>query len=516
MQVTEKILSIINDRGKRNLELERVYRLLYNKDLYLTAYGNLYANNSAATEGINDDIVEGMSIDKIEKLIESIKKERYRWNLVRRIDIEKKDGKNWSLRLSTWTDKLLQEVIKLILKSYYEPQFSSRSHGFRQKKGVHTCLNEIRCNWKSVKWFIEGDISDCFRSIDHDILLEILSKKIKDNRFIRLIKHFLESGYIEDWKYNKTYSGCPQGGILSPLLSNIYMNEFDKYMEEKIEQYNKGNRRTENKKYKALYKQIIKYARHKDYKKCKELRKELQSIPSKNPFDEKFRRLYYVRYADDWLIGVSGSLSECKDFKENITNFLKKELRLTLSEEKTLITHAKNEKVKFLGYELLVLENNRKKDYRGQRIINDSIVFKVPREVISNRIKKYTKNGKPIHRTELKTYSDYDIIMQYQSEIRGLVQFYTSAYNVHELHKVKRIMELSLGRTLAGKYKTTLNKILKKYKKEILVNKIPYKVLEAVVERREKKPLTATFGGFPIAWQKKAVIKDEIKYNLNY
>src|SRR5437588_4337008 len=171
MRSAETVLSIIRERGKRGLPLEDMYRQLYNPSLYLIAYGRLYANKGAMTQGSTSETVDGMSMAKIEKLIDEIRHERYRWTPVRRTYIAKKSGKLRPLGLPTWSDKLLQEVIRLILEAYYEPQFSPHSHGFRPGRGCHTALQEITKAWKGVKWFVEGDISQCFDSFDHEVML---------------------------------------------------------------------------------------------------------------------------------------------------------------------------------------------------------------------------------------------------------------------------------------------------------------------------------------------------------
>lgn len=212
MRNAKTILTVIQTRGSQKLPLERLYKLLYNKELYLLAYSKLYPNSGAMTKGATDETVDGMSIKKIEKLIDDVRHERYKWNATRRVYIPKKDGKQRPLGIPTWSDKLLQEVISMILEAYYELQFSKSSHGFRPQRGCHTALSEI-LTWKGTKWFVEGDISKYFDTIDHDVLLNILSKNILDNRFLRLIDNLLKAGYLEDWKFHKTISGTPQGGL---------------------------------------------------------------------------------------------------------------------------------------------------------------------------------------------------------------------------------------------------------------------------------------------------------------
>jgi group II intron reverse transcriptase/maturase len=229
MQNAETELAIIHQRGRKGLPLERVYPLLYNQELYLMAYGKIYRNAGATTPGSTPETVDGMSLAKIKAIIEAVRYERYRWTPTRRAYIEKKNStKKRPLSMPTWSDKLLQEVIRLILEAYYEPQFSTCSHGFRQGRGCGSALQDIDRTWLGTTWFIEGDIKACFDSLDHEILLETLAEHIHDKRFIRLIRELLKAGYLEDWKYNATLSGAPQGGILSPILSNIYLNKLDR------------------------------------------------------------------------------------------------------------------------------------------------------------------------------------------------------------------------------------------------------------------------------------------------
>jgi len=508
----EKILSIISERGKNKKPLYRIYHLLYNPLLYLVAYAKLYANKGAMTKGITEETVDGMSIKKINDIIAKLRSETYRWTSVRRTYIKKKNGKQRPLGLPTWSDKMLQEVIRMILDAYYDCQFSDLSHGFRTKRGCKTALEALtdHTSWRSVKWFIEGDVADCFNSFDHQILLNILSEDIADKRFIRLIANFIRSGYMENWKYNKTLSGCPQGGVLSPLLSNVYLNKLDQYVEKQLlPKYCYGKERARNTQYQTISRQREKYKRYKDWQKVKELEKTMQKLPSQDSFDPNFRRLFYQRYADDWILGFSGNKREAQDIKTELSNYLQTELKLRLSEEKTLITHAKTDCARYLGYDLHVLHDNTKHDSRGRRCINSGIGLRVPKDKMVAKMRKYKKKNKPAHRAELLCLSDFDIVSKYQSELRGFVQYYSHAYNAHQMHAVKRVMEISLAKTLACKHKTTVNKIFKKHKVTAETRDGAYRVLEVHVERKDKRALVAQFGGFRIAFDRRADVVDE-------
>jgi len=219
MQDAEVVLGVLRERGRKGLPCNELYRQLFNPQLYLLAYGRIYSNDGAMTPGPTQETADGMTIEKIEAIIDGLRHERYRFSPVRRIHIPKKNGKLRPLGLPSWSDKLVGEVVRVLLEAYYEPQFSDRSHGFRPGRGCHTALREIADTWTGTTWFIEGDISDCFGSLDHSVLLSILSEKIHDGRFLRLIEKMLSAGYLEDWRWNATLSGAPQGGVVSPILS---------------------------------------------------------------------------------------------------------------------------------------------------------------------------------------------------------------------------------------------------------------------------------------------------------
>ncbi|MGU8088167.1 reverse transcriptase domain-containing protein [Streptococcus suis] len=509
MRTAKTILTVIHERGKQDKPLERVYKLLFNRELYLIAYAKLYPNNGAMTKGVTEETIDGMSIQKIDMIIEQLRQETYYWRPARREYIPKKNGKHRPLGIPVWSDKLLQEVIRMILEAYYEPQFSEHSHGFRPKRGCHTALQEIQ-TWKGTRWFIEGDISSYFDTIDHDVLITMLSRQIQDGRFIRLIKNMLEAGCLDDWKFHKTISGTPQGGVISPLLANIYLHQFDKWVgEELIPQYTRGKKQKANSAYNRLSRRIKCYQDKGDYKKAHQLIVERRNLPSVDTYDTSYRRLRYVRYADDFILGFTGSKAEAKAINKQIGDFLNTNLSLELSQEKTLITHATGESAKFLGYEIKAQRVNDYIDNKGRRSANGVIALFVPASVIESKCRQYMKNGKAIHRNNLLHDDDFSIVQTYQQEYRGLVQYYILAQNLSWFSKVYWYMETSLLKTLAFKHKSSINKMLAKYKTTTTsTNGRTVPCLQVVVPREDKPPLVATWGGISLSYKKKAVIED--------
>ena len=511
MQNAETVLAIYRDRGRRRLPLDGIYRMLFNRDLYLLAYAKLYPNQGAMTKGTTTETVDGMSIAKIDRLIDEVRHQRFRWTPVRRVHIPKSNGKTRPLGVTSWRDKLLQEVIRSLLEAYYEPQFSAHAHGFRPGRGCHTALSEIQQTWTGTAWFVEGDLAQYFDTINHTILLKILGEDIHDNRFLRLLRELLQAGYLEDWTYHPTLSGTPQGAVLSPVLSNIYLARFDQYIEtELIPAYTRGARRAPNPAYVALTHQIAAGKRRGDKTGVAALRKQRRLLPSVDLDDSSYRRLRYARYADDFVLGFVGTRQEAEEIKRTIKEWLWEHLNLSLSDEKTLITSAINGEARFLGYAITnQYANDKVTPATGRRNINGRIALRVPHDVIVNQCHRYMRHGKASHRRELVDDDDFSIIARYQQEYRGIVQYYLLATNVCHLGRLEWVMKTSLLKTLANKHKTSVGKMSQKYEATISTPEGTRKVLECRVKREGKPDRVARFGGIARKRQPTAVINDQ-------
>ena len=484
MKPTMEILTKLQENSMKHHDevFTRLFRYMLRPDIYYVAYQHLYSNDGAGTKGVDSDTADGFSEEYVTRIIDALRNGTYQPKPVRRTYIQKANGKMRPLGLPTFTDKLVQEVMRMILEAVYEPVFSPYSHGFRPGRSCHTALTQLSHEFVGSRWFVEGDIKGCFDNIDHTVLITVIGKKIRDSRFIRLIQLFLKAGYMENWKYYGTYSGCPQGGIVSPILANIYLNELDRFIERLKASFDVKTPYTLTPEYRSLQGQRANLKRKID--RCSDIvrknkliaeyeiiGKELRNTPAKLCNDKKLK---YVRYADDFLIAVNGNREDCEWIKAQLTEFIRDELKMELSQGKTLITHS-SICARFLGYDVRVRRDQQVKPWKNtkQRTMNNTVELLIPFE---DKIEKFLfskgiirqrpDNGKlePIARKAYERHTDLEIVTAYDAELRGICNYYFLASNYRCLNFFSYLMEYSCLKTLAGKHRCKLSKIYDKYR----------------------------------------------------
>jgi group II intron reverse transcriptase/maturase len=477
-----KKLEGIEKCSRQGHKVRNLFNIMTNNPkLWLQAYANIYPNKGALTEGIDKITVDGFCEDRVANTIKLLKEGRYQCKPSRRTYIRKSNGKQRPLGIQSGDDKLVQEVVRLLLERVYEPVFTETSHGFRTGRSCHTALDEIRKVWTGARWLINVDVAGYFDNIDHRILVNLLEQKIDDQKFIRLIKSMLHAGYLEDWQYHRTYSGTPQGSGCSPILANAYLHELDKFMEEIKASFDQGKKRRGNPEYQLLSRQIREYRRAIDVlgstsaeaqelkDRIKQLDRQRKSMPSGDTQDPHYKRVHYVRYADDSLIGIIGSHAEAEQMMAQVKEFLRNKLNLPIAEEKSTVAHAQKGMI-FLGHEVRSFSSDKEKKvtiggrHTKMRTIKQNIDLYVPEE----RIKKFSQARgygnydrlESKHRLELLSLSDYEIIGTYNAELRGLANYYALAKDTKQkLSRLEYLTQGSLVKTLANKHQTKVTKI---------------------------------------------------------
>lgn len=479
----------------KGYSFKRLYRNLYNPEFYLLAYQNIASSQGSMTQGTDKMTLDGMSEARITRIIASLKDHSYQPNPARRTYIEKKNSsKKRPLGIPSTDDKLVQEIIRMILEAIYENGFSQHSHGFRPNRSCHTALLEVQNTFTGAKWIVEGDIKACFDNFDHHVLIDLLRRRIEDEYFISLMWKFLKAGYMEQWVYQKTYSGTPQGSGMSPILANIYLSELDAFMEQYKERFDLGGKKRRvtkeysrlngtherlRKKYDMLKDTLPEDERKEMSKQLRQVQLEKLRLPLYPVHDSSYKRIQYNRYADDFVIGVIGSKADAEQVKSDIGRFLRDTLHLTLSEDKTKVTHSAKS-VRYLGYDFCITRDKsfkRTENGRLQRLWSHRVKLTMPHEKWFDKLLEYgackikkDENGaerwKIVHRGYLMNNQDIEIISKFNSEIRGIYNYYRLAQNVSTLDKFANIMKKSMYKTYAGKYRTTVSKIKDKYMRD--------------------------------------------------
>ena len=479
-------LGEISQQGK---PMNGLFRLMEDPILWYEAYANIYANDGAMTPGVDGTTLDGFSETRVASIIKRLKDGSYRFKPVRRTYVPKPNGKKRPLGISSGDDKLVQEVVRSILERIYEPIFESSSHGFRPGRSPHTALEHMEKDWTAVKWIIDMDLRSYFDTIPHDLLVELLKKKFEDRRFIRLIQAMLKAGFLENWTYHTTYSGVPQGSIVSPILANVFLHELDLFMKTLKERFETGKRRRANPAY-IRYSNKIRSLRQKwdslkkeggekgklqgIQRQIKALQRQRRRLPSGDPFDNGYKRLYYSRYADDYVIGIIGSKADAEQVRQEVRRFIEQTLKLTIAEEKSHIRHSK-QGVIFVGYWIKTYSGNRivKVKCSNRHTTRKSVSERLQLHIPKGRLQKFCTTKRygnyaaveARHKPEFNSLSDAEIILAYNGELHGLANYYALAHDVkRDMGKLAYIWRQSLFKTLANKHKDSMNRVAKRLK----------------------------------------------------
>ena len=472
----ERLRQLNSNRSWVNRDL---YRLMYKEDLYIVAYERIKSKPGNMTPGTDGETLDGFSLETIREIIDEMRSEQFQFKPVRQQFIPKPNGKMRKLGIPCVRDKVVQEVMHLILEAIYDspygPYFHDVSHGFRPNHSCHTALQEFREKWGGINWIIEGDIQACFDELDHHILVATLQKKIQDQRFLNLIWKLLKAGYMDLHGAKKeSLIGSPQGGLISPL------DEFIQGMRRTLE---KGERKRRDPAYNRLSRKkglMLKRGETRT-KAFKEVVKQMRALPSMQTDDPDFIRIKFLRYADDWIVGVAGSHALAADLKEQIKTFLGERLKLTLSEEKTCITNLRAEEASFLGTllsignggEAKVTQQTNRLGYSCKRRSTGwQTVMNAPLPKLVKRLSDRgfcTKEGVPLGKAGWSQLDADQIIHLYSSVNRGIQNYYRFADNWRQLRTIQYILKNSLMKTLARKYKLSRAKVAKRFGKGISV-----------------------------------------------
>jgi retron-type reverse transcriptase len=485
-EVAEKRLVSLSGLSQQGKRVNGLHRLLACPRIWERAYEAIAPNKGALTPGSDPtNTLDGFSLERMERIIAEVMSGTYRFAPVRRVYIPKTNGKKRPLGVPNADDKLVQAAVKLVLEQIYEPIFSDSSHGFRASHSCHTALEQIWRMWNGVVWLVDVDIVGFFDNIDHGILLDLLRKKIDDDNFLKLIKGMLAAGYMEDWTWHATYSGTPQGGVISPLLANIYLHELDEVMAQRRTEFYKGSQRRPDPEYLRIERAIdtrrrrvtaLRNAGREDDAQAKlveirELHEARLMLESKDQFDPNYRRLLYVRYADDFLIGIIGSKQEARDILAWVTAYLGTALKLEVSNEKSKVAKA-SEGVTFLGYTVRTHDSKsmRRVVANGRTVTKRAPARKIqlhlPEEKLASFVERqklgnyHIVRGEP--RLELIHSSDIEIITMYSAVMRGIAEYYKlGTLWKQQLGRVYYIWWYSLVKTLAAKHKSSVASIFR-------------------------------------------------------
>jgi group II intron reverse transcriptase/maturase len=499
MKLEERLMTLSKLNANTEFENKQLYRMLYSRDFFIYAYEKLKINKGAMTSGISPKSnVDGMSIHIIDQLIAKLRDESYQPKPARRVYIPKANGKSRPLGIPCFEDKLVQKCVEVILTCIYngdhQPSFSEHSYGFRPNLGCHNALKYMNTAFNGCIWIIKADVKAFFDEVDHQLLVKFLRQRITDERFIRLIWKFLKCGFIEDGVLHKSKKGTPQGGNLSPMLANVYLHEFDMFMENLMQnmgcemianlqfQNIAGQLRLAERKLKESDQGINELREHKKLR-VENLSNQLSKLHSRVVKDLNKANIKYVRYADDWIIGLKCTHAIAKDIYSKCKDFFEKDLNLQWNASKSILQKSTKKDLEFLGVYLSFV---RKRQVRSQyvkikgkkrlkRVIYKNYVnFKMNANDVFKKLHGkgfVNEKYKPISNKSFVNLDVHEIARIYKTTLTGIANYYGFVHNAGVLNKIHYYLFVSLGKTLAHKFKSSKARIYKKYGNRVLTFK---------------------------------------------
>jgi len=463
--------------NKFNQKYYKILDIISDPYFLVACYEEIKGKKGNMTPGSDGFTLDGLDWIWFLKVSDSIRKGTFSFIPSRRIEIPKANGQTRPLGIGSPREKIVQKALHAVLEAIFEPLFLNYSHGFRPSRSIHSALVRIYLTGNKHSWVIQGDISKCFDSIPHSDIMKNVSKKIGDPRVLELLAKFLNAGYVDPntGQIVNSEVGTPQGGILSPLLCNIVLHQFDSYMDKMIHNFNKGTKRRDSSEYQKLA-----YYRRKatSVEERRELLNNMRSLSSNDQMDPNFKRLDFIRYADDFVVMVTGSKNESIYIKKNIMEYLKQNCGLQLNDDKTLVTRIADNNWKFLGAEILKLKKNPSflsTGKSGKMVAFRRLLVKAP---IDSLLEKLVKTGF-VRRNHKGTYlpklygpianlEHADILNFYNSKARGILNFYSFASNRNKLGRILWYLKASCALTLARKFKLgTMRKAFKTFGKNL-------------------------------------------------
>lgn len=473
--IIQKLNNLYNrsqDNPSKTIDRD-LYKLLCSREMLQLSYENIKSNPGNMTPSMTPETLDGISNEELDKIVSRLQDESFQFRTSKRTKIPKASGGERPLTIAPPRDKLVQEAMRLILNSIYEPLFHEVSHGFRPNKGCHSALKHINQKFQHTTWMIEGDIEKCFDQINHHKLMEVIENKIEDRKFTKLIWKSLRAGYFESRTYKHNIIGTFQGSIISPILANIYLHKLDTEVEIIGKNYNRGNCSKVNPSYNQLrYKERVMRMQG-EIEKANEIAKNKLRTRYSLFEDDNYKKIAYVRYADDWLVGVKGSKEDAKKICDQIGNTLGS-LNLTLSKTKTKITNINKKKALFLGTFI-----SRGKHTTFSRMKSNSSIkrnsrrlrFEAPLDRISKKLREseFLKYNKSYPKFIWMSMTHRQIINRYNAVLRGLLNYYKFAHNYGTLaSRVEYWLRGSCAKLLAAKYSLgTQNKVFEKFGKSM-------------------------------------------------